>query len=105
MTSDERPLDLGALSAAEKDRVILGLWTDLRDERAKSHALEQRLAGMGGSRAAADSDKGTLLEELRRRGTRKGSGATGKGVRVRLGRGLGLLGSRVAIGLVTVTVV
>jgi len=100
VTSDERPLDLSTLSPAEKDRVILGLWTDLRDERAKSRALERRLAEVGGSTAAAD---GTLLEELRRRGTRKGDGAPSRGVRVRLGRGLGLLRSRVAIGLVTVT--
>ena len=47
MTSEERPLDLTALSPAEKDRLILGLWTDLRDERAKSRALEERLAEIG----------------------------------------------------------
>ena len=66
---------ISALSATDKDRVILGLWTDLRDERAKSRALEQRLAEVGGSTLAADGAKGTLLEELRRRGTRKGNGA------------------------------
>jgi len=105
MTSDERPLDLGTLSPTEKDRVILGLWTDLREERAKSRALEQRLAEVGGSTLAADGAKGTLLEELRRRGTRKGNGATSGGARIRLGRGFGLLRSRVAIGLVAVMVV
>jgi hypothetical protein len=47
--------------------------------------------------------KGSLLEELRRSGTRKGGGAASKDVTVRLGRGLGLLRSRVVIGFVIVT--
>jgi hypothetical protein len=104
MTSEERSLDLTALSPEEKDRVLLGLWMDLREERAKSRALEQRLAEIDGTVIATD-DKGSLLEELRRRGTRKGTGGASKGAGVRLGRGLGLLKSPVLIGLVTVTVV
>ena len=96
-----RPLDLSTLSTADKDRVILGLWADLRDESAKSRALEQRLAEAGGVGADMPMGKGALLEQLRHRGTRKGNGAASKGARVRLGRGLGLLRSRFVIGLVT----
>ena len=48
MTEEIRPLDLSTLSTADKDRVILGLWADLRDERAKARALEQRLAEASG---------------------------------------------------------
>lgn len=102
MTGETRPLDLSALSAADKDRLILGLWADLRDERAKSQALEQRLAEAGGIAADMPTDKASLLEQLRHRGTRKGNRAAGKGAKVRLGRGLGLLRSRFAMGLVIV---
>jgi hypothetical protein len=105
VTSGERPLDLGALSPAEKDRVILGLWTDLREERAKSRALEERLAGIGGAITVGNGDNGSLRDELRRRGTRKGTGTARKSAGVRLGRGLGFLKSPVLIGLVAVTVV
>ncbi len=90
MTTEERSLDLTALSTEEKDRVLLGLWADLRDERAKSHALEQRLAEIGGTVIATDDGR-SLLEDLRRHGTRKGINSASKGARVRLGRGLGLL--------------
>lgn len=96
MSGENRPLDLAGLSAADKDRLILGLWADLRDERAKARALEARLAELGGA-ASGMPAASNLLEELRRRGTRKGSGQA-QGVRVKLGRGLGLLRSRVAIG-------
>ena len=81
MTSDERPLDLGTLSPAEKDRVILGLWTDLREERAKSRALEQRLAEVGGSTLAANGAKGTCSKNCagvaRAKGTVRQAGAPG----------------------------
>ena len=77
MTSEERSLDLTALSPKEKDRVLLGLWTDLQDERAKTRALEERLAEIGGAVIATDH-KGGLLEELRQRGTRKGIGAVSR---------------------------
>jgi hypothetical protein len=104
MTGENRPLDLSALSAADKDKLILGLWADLRDEKEKSQALEQRLAELGGGDANMPTDKDTLLEQLRHRGTRKRSGAANKGVKVRLGRGLGLLRSRFVTGIVIVIV-
>ncbi len=50
------------------------------------------------------SGKDALLEQLRHRGTRKRSGATNKGVKVRLGRGLGLLRSPFVTGVVIVIV-
>jgi hypothetical protein len=103
MTGKDRPLHLSTLSAEDKDRLILGLWADLRDERVKTKALEQRLAEIGGPAADMPTDKVSLLEELRRRGTRKGGSAASKGVTVRLGRGLGLLRSRFVIGFVIVT--
>jgi hypothetical protein len=102
MTKEIRPLDLSTLSTADKDRVILGLWADLRDERAKARALEQRLAEASGVGADMPMDKASLLEQLRHHGTRKGNGTASKGTRVRLGRGLGLLRSRFVIGLVLV---
>jgi hypothetical protein len=82
--------------------VILGLWADLRDERAKARALEQRLAEASCIGADMPMDKASLLEQLRHHGTRKGNGTASKGTRVQLGRGLGLLRSRFVIGLVLV---
>jgi hypothetical protein len=102
MTNENGPLDLASLSAADKDHLILGLWADLRDERAKAQALEARLVELGAAPPETPGAKGSLLEELRERGTKKGGtrkgGGEAKGVRVRLGRGLGLLRSRVVIG-------
>lgn len=109
MTSENRPFDLASLSAEDKDRLILGLWTDLRDERAKARALEARLAELGAAAPEAPGAKGSLLEELREHGTQKGgtrkAGGGASGVRVRLGRGLGLLRSRVVIGFLVLLLV
>jgi hypothetical protein len=104
MTRENRRLDLSTLSAADKDRVILGLWADLRDERAKARALEQRLAEVGETATETPADRDSLLEQLRHRGTRKGAGITSKVAKVRLGRGFGLLRSRFVIGLAVVAV-
>jgi len=101
VTTEKRPLDLEGLSPEDKDRLILGLWTDLRDERAKAQALAQRLAEIAGTPPGAPGERNSLLEELRRRGTRKDQTRPRKeAVRVRLGRGLGLLKSRVVLGFV-----
>ena len=104
MSGEDRPFDLAGLSAADKDRLILGLWADLRDERAKARALEARLAEAGGPPPEVPGGS-SLLEELRRRGTRKGQGGMAtRSVKVRLGRGLGLLRSRAVIGVLAVVV-
>ena len=104
MSGEDRPFDLAGLSAADKDRLILGLWADLRDERAKARALEARLAEAGGPPPEVPGGS-SLLEELRRRGTRKGQGGMAtRSVTVRLGRGLGLLRSRAVIGVLAVVV-
>ena len=104
MSGEDRPFDLAGLSAADKDRLILGLWADLRDERAKARALEARLAESGGPPPGVPGGS-SLLEELRRRGTRKGQGGMAtRSVKVRLGRGLGLLRSRAVIGVLAVVV-
>jgi hypothetical protein len=106
MRGEERPLDLAGLSAADKDRLILGLWADLRDERAKARALEARLAEAGAPPPGAPGGRSSLREELRRHGTRKCQGGMATGsVRVRLGRGLGLLRSRAMAGFLAVVVV
>jgi hypothetical protein len=97
VTGENRPFDLSGLSAEDKDRLILGLWADLRDERTKTQALEARLTELGAALPGMPAAKGSLLEELREHGTRKDGGAA-KGVGVRLGRGLGLLRSPVVIG-------
>ena len=105
MTTEKRPLDLEGLSPEDKDRLILGLWTDLRDERAKAQALAQRLAEIAGTPPGAPGERNSLLEELRRRGTRKDQTRPRKeAVRVRLGRGLGLLKSPVVIGFILLLV-
>jgi len=101
MSGKSQPLDLDSLSAADKDRLILALWADLRDERAKARALEARLMELGGTAPETAVKGGDLLEELRQRGTRKGGGVV-KGIKVRLGRGLGLLRSRAVIGFLVV---
>ena len=104
MSGEDRPFDLAGLSAADKDRLILGLWADLQDERAKARALEARLAEIGGPPPEVPGGS-SLLEELRRRGTRKGQGGMAtRSVTVRLGRGLGLLRSRAVIGVLAVVV-
>ena len=101
MTGEKRPLDLEGLSAEDKDRLIRGLWADLRDERAKAQALAERLAEIAGAPPASPGEQNSLLEELRRRGTRKDHvRARPEAVKVRLGRGLGLLKSRVVIGFI-----
>ena len=71
MTGERRPLDLEGLSGEDKDRLILGLWTDLGAECAKVRALAQRLAEIAGTPPSTSGEQYSLLEELRRRGTRK----------------------------------
>jgi hypothetical protein len=91
VTPEDRGLDLSGLSPADKDRIIRDLWEDLRAERAKVRALEQR--------AGADR----LRDELRRQGTAKRTLiSTGGDGTIRLGRGLRLLGSRTVLGILLV---
>jgi hypothetical protein len=101
VTGEKRTLDLERLSPEDKDRLILGLWADLRDERAKAQALAERLAEIAGTPPGTSGEQNSLLEELRRCGTRKDQiRPRTDAAKVRLGRGLGLLKSRAVIGFI-----
>jgi macrolide transport system ATP-binding/permease protein/lipoprotein-releasing system ATP-binding protein len=90
------------LSDGDKDRLIVRLWHDLQDERARSKELAARLAGVDGS-AAAGAAKSSLAETLQREGSsvRRPSGPRTSS-RFGTGAGLGLLRSRFLLGLIVV---
>ena len=101
MSGTQRQPILETLSAAEKDALILRLWDDLREERARSQALEQGLSPPEGESAKGDAGGGVLLAQLRERGTdkRRPTLATSR-VRMRLGSGLGFLWSKAVLGAI-----
>jgi hypothetical protein len=92
---------LETLSDAEKDALIVRLWDDLREQKAHTQALQQRLPQSEGETAAANADGTPLLAQLRERGTdkRRSTPATAS-VKVRLGSGLGFLRSDAVLGLI-----
>jgi hypothetical protein len=92
---------LETLSDAEKDALILRLWDDLREQKAHTQTLQQRLLQSEGETAAANTDSTPLLAQLRERGTdkRRPTPATAS-VKVRLGSGLGFLRSDALLGLI-----
>jgi len=96
MSTTDR-LNLEGLSPAEKDDLIGNLWDDLRSERARAAALEERLARLEGGGDGGDGSASRLLTQLQQRGTKK-LGQTPAGVTVRLGRGLGFMRSGLVIG-------
>jgi len=101
VSGTQRQPILETLSAAEKDALILRLWDDLREERARSQALEHGLRPPEGESAKGDAGAGALLAQLRERGTdkRRPTLATSR-VRVRLGSGLGFLRSKAVLGAI-----
>jgi len=92
---------LETLSEADKDALILRLWDDLREERARSQALEQGLRPPEAERAAGGTDASPLLAQLRERGTdkRRSTFSTSR-AKVGLGRGFGFLGPKAALGAI-----
>lgn len=86
------------LSDADKDALILRLWRDLQDERARSRQLEERLLRFEPESATGNTDAGA------RAGLPHATARTRRlrpeiaGARAGLGRGLNLLQSRILLG-------
>jgi hypothetical protein len=89
---NQRQPILATLSDADKDALILRLWDDLREEQARSQALEQGLRGRDGA--------SPLLAQLQNAGTDKRRTLAASGVKVRLGSGLGFLRSKAVLAAV-----
>jgi hypothetical protein len=90
--SDRQPI-LETLSHAEKDDLILRLWDDLTEARARLQALEAQLA----DKAAVDGS--TLRSALQKHGTDgRVAAAPASSLKPRLGRGV--LRSKFVLGLI-----
>jgi hypothetical protein len=87
---------LGTLSEAEKDALILRLWDDLCEERARSQTLAQELHAAG--REPAGAADLPLLAQLKQHGTDKRRSPTSSDIRPKLGNGFRLLSSKAALG-------
>jgi hypothetical protein len=99
VTGNPRQPILETLSEAEKDALILRLWDDLREERARSHSLEQGLRRREGE-TAGGADGGPLLAQLQETGTDKRRPLAASRVKVRLGSGLGFLRSKAVLAAI-----
>jgi hypothetical protein len=97
---NQRQPILATLSDAEKDALILRLWDDLREERARSQALEQGLRPPEAATAAGDAEVSPLLAQLQKHGTDKRRSLAASSVKVRLGSGLGFLRSKALLAAV-----
>ncbi|ACK52776.1 hypothetical protein Msil_3895 [Methylocella silvestris BL2] len=95
MKSAERQPVLETLSNTEKDALILRLWDDLREERARSQRLAQ-----GQDQAVADVAGASDLLAQQQGPDRRQPPSSSVNVNVRLGRGLGLLRPKVVIGAI-----
>lgn len=99
MNTNDPPNHLDSLSDAQKNELILSLWKELAEERARSKSLDRRLAQLAAPPPARDAH--SLLEELRTRGTSKrGLPQAGSRLKLGLGRGLNILKPRLIIGAV-----
>ena len=99
MTSaDHNRLLIDKLSDTEKDELIVRLWRDLQEARTRYRDLEERLARLeheAGSGAASP-----LLAKLQEASAPPAKRASDP--KVRLGRGLGFLRSRVLLGAILI---
>jgi hypothetical protein len=91
---NERPRQpvLGTLSEAEKDALILRLWDDLCEERARSQAPAHELRAAG--RDSASADALPLLAQLKKHGMDKRRSPTASNVKPKLGSGFRFLRSK-----------
>jgi hypothetical protein len=97
---NQRQPILATLSEAEKDALIIRLWDDLREERARSQVLEQGLRGREGAPAAGDADASPLLAQLQKAGTDKCRTLAASSVKIRLGSGFGFLRSKALLAAI-----
>jgi hypothetical protein len=89
------------MSDSEKDALILRLWDDLCEERARTQALQQKLQQNESEPVASAADAGELLAQLQEHGTDKGRWAgRAPDVEIRLGRKLGFLRSRAVLAVI-----
>jgi hypothetical protein len=93
MKNSDRPPLLETLSHAEKDDLILRLWDDLCEARARSQALGARLADQ-----QAAPDGGALRAELQKRATDRRPAPAASPIGPRFGRGV--LRSKFVLGVV-----
>jgi len=91
------------LSDADKDALIARLWSDLQAERARSTRLEERLVENGAGLADGAVGAGVLAKLQHARPSARSSQETTR-PRVALGRGFGLLRSRIVLGAALVFV-
>jgi hypothetical protein len=98
MTSADHRLLIEKLSDTEKDELIVRLWRDLQEARARCRELEERLAHLEHDAGAAGASP--LLANLQSAGAPRAK--SGHEPRVRLGRGFGFLRSRVLLGAIVI---
>src|SRR5262249_42948531 len=95
---------LETLSEAEKDALILRLWDDLREERARSQALEQGLRPPEG-KTTDGAGASALLAQLRERGTDKPSPTLAPSrIRIGLGSGFDCVRPKAVLGAIAFVV-
>jgi hypothetical protein len=95
---NEQPREpiLGTLSEAEKDALILRLWDDLCEERARSQGLAHELHAAGREMAGANALP--LLAQLKQHGIGKRRSRASSDIRPKLGRGFRFLSSKAVLG-------
>jgi hypothetical protein len=98
MTNADHRLLIEKLSDTEKDELIVRLWRDLQEARARCRELEERLAHLEHDAGAAGASP--LLANLQSAGAPRAKSAHEP--RVRLGRGFGFLRSRVLLGAIVI---
>ena len=98
MTSADHRLLIEKLSDAEKDELIVRLWRDLQEARARCREFEERLAQLEHDAGAAGGSP--LPGKLQSAGVPRAKSAHEP--RVRLGRGFGFLQSKVLFGAIAI---
>ena len=98
MTSADHRLLIEKLSDAEKDELIVRLWRDLQEARARCRELEERLAQL--EHDAETTSASPLLAKLQ--SAQEPRAKSAREPKIRLGRGFGLLRSRVLLGVIIV---
>lgn len=99
MTSaDHNRLLIDKLSDTEKDELIVRLWRDLQEARTRYRDLEERLARL--EHEAGSGGASPLLAKLQEASAPPPQRASDP--KVRLGRGLGFLRSRVLLGAILI---
>jgi hypothetical protein len=88
---------LATLSEGEKDALILRLWDDLCEARARSQALQQALRSPDRETIAGGQDAVSLLAQLQKHGTDKHPAPATSSSKPRLG-GFGFLRAKAVLG-------